>query len=296
MSLDIRKKRINHLVEIWNMEQQHDLMARYEIQKTIYEEFLMHVKMYISKALDFNYVSDDDEFIKLVDKKRGYRKNVTPNGAVVPKREFQLEYNLVMRTWSEILKKIINKNNQSILVRFTPNIRIKFAKELDDNINRELNTSKPHSDAWVEGPWGLNCYLPLFGDTKNNTLKYYEPIEFKEEFMERASTYEKMKWVLDYYKEMDYVPEKGYVYLSDYALIHNTERKQNAGTRISIDTTIWQGDYEPIEDRKKEYSSTIPNTGVDEFIDAGQYQDKKYAEKKSLYSHYTSATMKKIIL
>lgn len=296
MSLDIRKKRINHLVEIWNMEQQHDLMARYEIQKTIYEEFLMHVKMYISKALDFNYVSDDDEFIKLVDKKRSYRKNVTPNGAVVPKREFQLEYNLVMRTWSEILKKIINKNNQSILVRFTPNIRIKFAKELDDNINRELNTSKPHSDAWVEGPWGLNCYLPLFGDTKNNTLKYYEPIEFKEEFMERASTYEKMKWVLDYYKEMDYVPEKGYVYLSDYALIHNTERKQNAGTRISIDTTIWQGDYEPIEDRKKEYSSTIPNTGVDEFIDAGQYQDKKYAEKKSLYSHYTSATMKKIIL
>lgn len=296
MSLDIRKKRINHLVEIWNMEQQHDLMARYKIQRTVYEEFLMHVKMYISKALDFNYVSDDDEFIKLVDNKRSYRKNVTPNGAVVPKREFQLEYNLVMRTWSEILKKIINKNNESILVRFTPNIRIKFGKELEDNINRELNTSKPHSDAWVEGPWGLNCYLPLLGDTKNNTLKYYEPIEFKEEFMERASTYEKMKWVLDYYKEVDYVPEKGFVYLSDYALIHNTERKQNAGTRISIDTTIWQGGYEPLEDRKKEYSAMIPNTGVDEFIDAGQYQDEKYAEKKSLFTHYTSATMKRINL
>ena len=43
--------------------------------------------------------------------------------------------------------------------RMTPNIRIKFGKDLKDNLKRNLNTSHPHSDAWVEGPWGMNCFF-----------------------------------------------------------------------------------------------------------------------------------------
>ena len=52
----------------------------------------------------------------------------------------------------------------------TPNIRVKFGSELKDNINRGLNTSHPHSDAWVEGPWGMNCFFPIIGDYKRNNL------------------------------------------------------------------------------------------------------------------------------
>ena len=51
-----------------------------------------------------------------------------------------------------------------------------------------------------------------------------------------------------------------------------------------------------MDDRKKEYQNTIPNIGVEEYIDAGQYEDQKFAEKLSVYSHYTSATMKRIKL
>jgi murein DD-endopeptidase MepM/ murein hydrolase activator NlpD len=40
--------------------------------------------------------------------------------------------------------------------------------ELCRRIGRGLNTALPHSDAWVEGPWGMNCYFPLFGDVKKN--------------------------------------------------------------------------------------------------------------------------------
>ena len=61
------------------------------------------------------------------------------------------------------------------LFRITPNIRIKFGKELKDNLNRKLSTSYPHSDAWLEGPWGMNCFIPLFGDTKKNNLRYHVP-------------------------------------------------------------------------------------------------------------------------
>lgn len=296
MSLDLRKKRIQYLVDNWSMEKRHDLMARFKIPEILNKEFLMAVKLYISKALNFTYVENEEEFIKLVDNNRENRKNITPNGAVVPKREFQLEYNLVMRNWGAIVRSFIRDKTDKLLIRTTPNIRIKFGAELEDNIKRDLNTSKPHSDAWVEGAWGMNCYLPLLGDVKNNTLKFYEPINFKEEYLAHASTYDKMSWVLDHYKEIDYIPDPGYVYLSDYALIHNTERKNNCGTRISIDTTIWQGDHQPLDDRKKEYQNTIPNIGVEEYIDAGQYEDQKFAEKLSVYSHYTSATMKRIKL
>ena len=50
--------------------------------------------------------------------------------------------------------------NESILklVRVTPNIRIKYGRELSDNENRSLNTQLPHSDAWVEGLRGLMFY------------------------------------------------------------------------------------------------------------------------------------------
>ena len=48
----------------------------------------------------------------------------------------------------------MSKNDRKLLklFRITPNIRIKFGKELNDNKNRSLSTSRPHSDAWVEGP------------------------------------------------------------------------------------------------------------------------------------------------
>ena len=95
MSLDLRKKRIQYLVDNWSMEKRHDLMARFKIPEILNKEFLMAVKLYISKALNFTYVENEEEFIKLVDNNRENRKNITPNGAVVPKREFHLEYNIL---------------------------------------------------------------------------------------------------------------------------------------------------------------------------------------------------------
>ena len=87
-------------------------------------------------------------------KARKNRTNITPNGAVVPKREFHLEYNLVLRSWVALIKQITSNNTKLLkLFRVTPNIRIKFGKELIDNKRRGLSTSNPHSDAWVEGPW-----------------------------------------------------------------------------------------------------------------------------------------------
>ena len=78
----------------------------------------------------------------------------------------------------------------------------------------------------------------------------------------------------------------------NYASIHNTFRKKNSDTRVSIDTTLFVGNHEPHKDRIKEYRNKIPNVGKSEFVDAGQYETDKPADKVSTYSHYTSKVLK----
>ena len=71
-----------------------------------------------------------------------------------------------------------------------------------------------------------------------------------------------------------------------------TERKKNCGTRVSIDTTLFVGNHEPHKDRKREYTSKIPEVGINHFVDAGQSQFNRPATKISTYSHYTSKVLR----
>ena len=297
MSLTYRINRINTIASKWKLKKIHPLIAIYQFPVKEFEEFKTQVKNYLCKALKISFDKNDKIFLKRIDRARKNRTNVTPNGAVVPKKEFQLEYNIVLRSWCELVKSI-TKEKPSLLTlfRITPNIRIKFGKELSDNKKRGLNTSLPHSDAWVEGPWGMNCFIPLFGDYKKNNLLYYEPINFNEKFLRSAKTYYDMQWVKKDYRKLKIVPKPGNVYISDYATIHQTFRKKNAKTRISIDTTLFVGNHKPMKDRIKEYNSKIPAIGLDYFVNAGQYEKDKPAEKKTIFSHYTSKVLKLIRL
>ena len=279
------------------MEIKKNSSTNYNLQnrQRFFELFKFNIKLYISKALNIKFSHNDNIFIDYINSARKNRINITPNGAVVPKREFHLEYNLVLRSWCQLVKKITSRNPKLLkLFRITPNIRIKFDRELEDNKQRGLSTSLPHSDAWVEGPWGMNCFIPFFGDTKNNNLIFYEPESyFSEDFLSTSSTYVKMQWVMDHYKRIKKInPKAGHVHISDYAAIHHTERKKNCGTRISIDTTLFVGNHEPHKDRKREYTSKIPEVGINQFVDAGQSQFNRPATKISTYSHYTSKVLR----
>ena len=175
MSIKYRHQRINKITSVWKLKKVHPLITSYNIPSSTFEIFKNNIKLYISKALHIKFNENDKIFIKNIDKGRRNRTNVTPNGAVVPKREFHLEYNLVLRSWCQLVKEIISNNPKLLkLFRITPNIRIKFGKELLDNKIRGLSTSYPHSDAWVEGPWGMNCFIPFFGDINNNNMIYLQ--------------------------------------------------------------------------------------------------------------------------
>ena len=141
MSIDYRLKRINNITKKWRLNKIHPLITSYKIKNNFFEEFKFNLKLYVSKAMSINFDEDDKKFINNVDRARNNRTNITPNGAIVPKREYHLEYNMVLRSWCELIKSI-TKNEPKLLklFRITPNIRVKFGREISENKNRELST------------------------------------------------------------------------------------------------------------------------------------------------------------
>ncbi|MBH09565.1 MAG: hypothetical protein CMG74_04275 [Candidatus Marinimicrobia bacterium] len=296
-SYDYRVERFKTIKNAWRLNSLHELLVFYSPQKNDLNELRFALMLYISKALYFDFTSNEEEFIHRLDGNYKRLDNVTPNGGIVPKKEYQLEYNLVLRSWSKIVKNMV-ENNPSLITKYriTPNIRVKFAQEIEENINRTLNTAWPHSDAWVEGPWSMNCYFPAFGDIENNNLRFWtlkDNNEFSKRFLDNASTYEEMQWVLDYYQiNKKLKPIKNKVHLSDYALIHATHREEGCGTRVSIDTTVCVGDHDVHADREKEYLKEVSIIGEDYLISSNRSIDDNILDKKSLYSHYTTGSLK----
>ena len=299
-SLQYRKDRMTTMANQWGASKVNELFIHKKISDTLYNDLRTSIGLYISKALHFEYTEDEEVFVQRLNDSRHDRTNVTPNGGVVPKKEYALEYNLFIRSWCNIVKEFI-KDDPSYLKKFrlTPNIRIKYAEELEDNVGRGLDTAWPHSDAWVEGPWGMNCHLPIFGDTKNNYLHFYklkDESAFEDFFLDTSEVYTNMQWVVDFYEDDTIVPERGYINVSDYALLHKTKRNPGAGTRVSIDTTIFAGDHDVHPDRKTEYLDTIPNIGEELFIACLRSEVDEISDKKTVFSHYTSGSLKHITL
>jgi hypothetical protein len=299
-SLPYRKERMSLVADSWGGVLLRDLFISYQIPELTLKRFRQAIGMYIARALDFDYSEDEEKFIQSVDSARDNRTNITPNGAVVPKSEFQIEYNLVIKVWCDLARQFISHNPELLKkFRLTPNIRIKFAKDLDENRGRGLDTALPHSDAWVEGPWGMNCHIPVFGDTDNNYLHFYKlrnELLFKDEFLALSPDYTSMEWTLKHYIDDSICPSKGCLHLSDYSLLHKTYRAPNCGTRVSVDTTMFVGEHDVLPDRESEYLDHIPVIGRELFLRCNRSESDPIMDKKSSFSHYTSGAIERIRL
>jgi hypothetical protein len=297
-SYPYRVERFSIMQKQWGLEKIHDLMLSYNPPKDLLLDLNQNIMLYISKAFEFPVSYDEAEFMDRLEAKSNFRENITPNGAVVPKKEYQLEFNLVLRSWTRIIKDM-TKNNPSLMtkIRMTPNIRIKFGEDPKENLGRPLNTSIPHSDAWIDSSFGINCYAPLLGDIDHNNMDFYEPADpenFDDKFLSNAKTYAEMQWVLDYYSKSDKLtPQKGKIHLSDFAIIHGTSVKQNARLRVSLDTSVYVDDNNPHVDRIGEYMNEIQIIGEDLFVSTTRsINENKIFEKKTEFSHFTSGTLK----
>ena len=175
--------------------------------------------------------------------------NITPNGAIRPKKEIIREYNIFHKSVVNLFKKIgIFKN---IYKAMNVVIRIKKGMENYTIKKRSYATSKIHSDSWSGMALDSVAMIMLIGDVSNNTVDCYEPIDFKVNILKKMKKYDQGK---KYYKKIKHIAKvkKNELVIFDQLCLHKSSISKNAGPRISIDVGIdWKKEKNNYNFQKK---------------------------------------------
>ena len=162
--------------------------------------------------------------------------NVTPNGLVLPKSETCLEYNIIHSVVADIFRGL-GIDNFVDGIHLPVNIRMVNGRKNAKIDNRPRASVKIHSDIWAGEPAeAIMVFLPLFGDTVSNGVKFFEIDEFPESLIRPLNDYDegggpKLVANARVYKCGFNVGE---VVFTDPFLLHQTV-KNKEGLRLSID-------------------------------------------------------------
>ena len=89
----------------------------------------------------------------------------------------------------------------------------------------------------------------------------------------------------DKYKVLKFQPKR-----KDYFLCILLREKNFVALEFQLTPRICC--HKPHKDRKKEYRKFIPKFGINDLVDPGKFQNESHLEKKTVFSHYTSGSMR----
>lgn len=201
------------------------------------------VLRYLEQSLPIS--SSTDVLHRLV-RDRDQILTITPGGIVVPKRNSVLEYNLVARTFAEIVGGMIGPLIGSWHI--PPNVRVKYEDIPPKQLTRARPSERPHSDAWAgESPQSVTVHIPLFGDTVGNYVRIYAPPrDFEESWLvpldsddvEEVAQYETE--LASRYSLVNFKCPLGSALFLDAALMHASTRLLPCSVRVSIEAPfVW---------------------------------------------------------
>lgn len=237
--LIVRKKNFDVLLKNIDCIKINDLMLEVKVPKNLIDNIINATRNYLSKCIQIknNTFLKENQIIKCFKKNNLNIKNITPNGMIVPKNEFTLEFNSIVKAYVDILKYCnITKFVESF--HFPPNLRIKYSKIEKNHMRRKHPTELMHADTWTgaNNNW-IASHIFLLGDIKNNNIEYAEPpYNFKEEWLQPLELSKQGIKIASNFKKIKYTPKKGSFVLADASILHRSFRKNNSGTRISFDT------------------------------------------------------------
>lgn len=266
MSLSSRKKDFS-IFKLDNCKYKTSLICSMKIEKKTYSKFNTAVLKYLSKSAINSYkLNTEKKILNFYNKNQKKLTFITPNGAVVPKKETSKEFNEIIKNFVSIIKK--SKSKQNIINFHVPlNIRIKFKKIPNEYFKRDRATEIPHSDCWAgENSSCVNMHIPIFGDVNNNKMEFYHPKKLDEKWLRPLKRFSNGKKYIKNFKKVKYEAKKGYMTISDFGTLHKTIRKKGCGTRISLDTTC-----ELIRENKLNLRKKIHNDRKNEYMEIKKY-------------------------
>ena len=242
MSLATRIKAFNILASRFDHKRMSDLTLEHEIDDNLLTKLHLAVFSYVSGCLP-NGQFYMEEKILLEKVTEAYNNdeipNMTPNGLFLPKRHLVVEYNYLITAFSDIVESL-NVGDLISSWHIPLNLRYKDGLVSQSNVIRSHPTEHVHTDSWAgESSESVTIQIPIFGDIQRNYVSFYSaPEEFEESWLGPRTSYKDGEEITKKYNKVDAVPSKGHVQFSDCADMHASTRLDNAGPRISIDTTF----------------------------------------------------------
>lgn len=190
-------------------------------------------KIYVKKNLEisgFKINKIGNNFLKKYETKISKILTISKNGAIYPKDETQLIYNLIVDYVFKSIKSILPYIDK---INF-PTIRFK-TKTKSLNL---FSTNKLHSDAWSSGSKSdAVISLPILGDIKNNSVDFYKSNKVKKTFFKEQKNYKSTRHLYDKVKKFYSLKEKKWI-IFDHSILHRTRASKNCNPRISIDMIV----------------------------------------------------------
>lgn len=221
------------------------LHAFKHIPSLLFERLQVATANYVMRSLPrVQWSGEMGDVVPAIDSEWGRIQTITAGGIVVPKRNTVLEYNLVLRAFSEIVEAI--EIAEYVAEWHVPiNIRVKYKTQPLGSKHSPRPSERAHSDAWAgEHPDSVTVHIPLLGDTSGNYVAIYQPHDdFDESWLvptvsqDHAEIAQYETTLAKNYKEL--ISERtalGEVLLLDAAMLHASRRTIHCGTRISLES------------------------------------------------------------
>ena len=209
-----------------------------------FERLFSSVINYISESFSFTDVNFDKlvsgtsgpKYVSILDPLAPYvhqLPNLTPNGALYPKKEIFNSYNQLCST----LVDYVDLKAFGIDLIAPPTIRMKTSMVPNGVAKRKTYTGIAHSDAWVGHHGSGVMSLIVAGDAEKLGVSFFEPINPGKNFLTNLGNFEEGYKT---YEDKRFIAGMtlGDIFLFDHAVLHKTEVNCDDGSehvRVSID-------------------------------------------------------------
>lgn len=210
--------------------------------------------------------------------------NRTPNGILMPKQEFQREFNQLHKDVASYLRSL--RIDDLIDKVFCP-ITLRLAKG-QRNIQEEARpyaSTKLHVDLWTGDPAdSVNVHIPILGDIQRTTVDFYHPPDgFEKHWLRVLSSYDEGKELEGLCREYPVSLRHGYAYFADAILPHRTVRNKG-GARTMIEFRLRR---QTSDEEKNEMEGIFGKGRLNHYISVNEwyeYGNSKFMKFKDTYA------------
>lgn len=216
-----------------------DLILQARLSESAGQAIRAAAKRYICSCLQFSNPGispsvSDEGLVESLEESVDRLANRTPNGELLPKREFEVEFNEFHAAVASWLKGL---SIDSLIHEIACPVAVRVVKGTSDPQveARPYSSAKLHVDLWNgDSPDTINVLIPLFGDAQRTTIEFYQPPDdFEKRYLRMMGDYNEGQEILNRCKPYPVRFELGCAHFIDAVVPHRTV-KRGGGIRVSI--------------------------------------------------------------